>query len=148
MKWCSAFLSQRGEAIESKTEKASSLLFKGFRPNLHQKVARFSAFMVFVVEELLEMYRFYVLLVNNSQVRRAYAGLLHVKWEGIENSFPHHKALKCFRIVFDCSPQVDRGIVNYLPHENSPSKKGEQKTYTLRSGLMRLCFRRGKKIAW
>lgn len=126
MKWCSAFLSQRGEAISFKTAVLSNSLMATLPRGLHAKAltsTRFSEFIVFVVENYWKCIDFTFCRLS-TQVQCV--GLLHVKWEGIENSFPHHKALKYFSIVFDCcSPQVDRGILNYLPHENS-LREGER----------------------
>lgn len=88
---------------------------------LHAKApanTRLSEFTVFVVENYWKCidFTFYRL---NTQVPCA-CGVVTRQMGGNSNSFPHHKALKYFYIVFDCcSPQVDRGILNYLPHEGS-----------------------------
>lgn len=130
MKWRSAFSSQRGETVAMKAEHACCSPRRAFGAACTRRRPFLCSLVVFVVEKLLEMYRFYVLLVNNSQVRRA-CGVVTRQMGG--NSFPHHKALKYFRIVFDCcSPQVDRGMLNYLPHENSLPRRGNRLHFAFR----------------
>lgn len=71
----------------------------------------------------MERYRFYVLLVNNSQVRRA-CGVVTRRMGG--NSFPHHKALKYFRIVSMAA--LHKSIVEYsiIFRTKTPSRAGER----------------------